>query len=73
MTLLDASDEYCAQVIKEKNAWLDVHFPILTKRIYKKYGHNKNLKNCHNAILVDDNEKIRNSWHGVALSPMHLW
>lgn len=73
MTPLGASKEYCAQVIKEKNEWLDVHFPLLTKRIYRRYGHNKNLKNCRDAILIDDNEKIRNSWHGVALNPMHLW
>lgn len=73
MTPLGASKEYCIQVIKEKNEWLDIHFPLLTKRIYKRYGHNKNLKNCYNAILADDSEKIRNNWNGVALNPMHLW
>lgn len=73
MTPLDASQEYCQQVIKEKDLWLDKHFPVLSKRIYKKYGHNKNLKNSANAILIDDNETIRKNWKGVALNPAQLW
>ena len=73
MTPKDASLEYCEKVIEEKNAWVDKHFPSLTKRIYKKYGHNKNLKNSANAILIDDNEIIRNNWKGIALNPAQLW
>lgn len=73
MTPLGASKEYCQQVIKEKNAWLDKHFPALKKRIYQKYGHNKNVKNSANAVLVDDNETIRKSWKGIALNPVQLW
>ena len=73
MTPKDASLEYCEKVIEEKNAWIDKYFPSLTKRIYKKYGHNKNLKNSVNAILIDDNEIIRNNWRGVALNPAQLW
>lgn len=73
MTPKGASLEYCEKVIEEKNAWVDKYFPSLTKRIYKKYGHNKNLKNSANAILIDDNEIIRNNWRGVALNPAQLW
>ena len=73
MTPKDASLEYCEKVIEEKNAWIDKYFPSLTKRIYKKYGHNKNLKNSANAILIDDNEIIRNNWRGIALNPAQLW
>ena len=73
MTPKDASLEYCEKVIEEKNAWLDKHFPALKKRIYQKYGHNKNIKNSANAILVDDNETIRKSWKGIALNPAQLW
>lgn len=73
MTPKGASLEYCERVIEEKNAWVDKYFPSLTKRIYKKYGHNKNLKNSTNAILIDDNEIIRNNWRGVALNPAQLW
>ena len=73
MTPLGASKEYCQQVIEEKNAWLDKYFPKLKKRIYKKYGHNKNIRNSANAILVDDNETIRKSWKGIALNPAQLW
>lgn len=69
MTPKGASREYCEQVIEEKNQWLDIHFPKLTKRIYKKYGYNKNLKNSKNAILIDDNETIRNNYKGIALAP----
>ena len=73
MTPKDASLEYCEKVIEEKNAWIDKYFPSLTKRIYKKYGHNKNLKNSTKAILIDDNEIIRNNWKGIALNPAQLW
>ena len=73
MTPKDASLEYCERVKTEKNLWLSEYFPSLTKRIYKKYGHNKNLKNSANAILIDDNEIIRNNWKGIALNPAQLW
>lgn len=73
MTPLGASKPFCEKVIEEKNAWLDKYFPILRKRIYQKYGHNKNVKNSANAILVDDNEIIRKSWKGIALNPAQLW
>lgn len=73
MTPKDASLEYCEKVKTEKDLWLSEHFPSLTKRIYKKYGHNKNLKNSANAILIDDNEIIRNNWRGIALNPAQLW
>ena len=73
MTPKDASLEYCERVKTEKDLWLSKHFPSLTKRIYKKYGHNKNLKNSTNAILIDDNEIIRKNWRGVALNPAQLW
>ena len=73
MTPKDASLEYCERVKTEKDLWLSKHFPSLTKRIYKKYGHNKNLKNSVNAILIDDNEIIRNNWKGIALNPAQLW
>lgn len=73
MTPKNVSDEYCERVKAEKDAWLSMHFPSLTKRIYKKYGHNKNLKNSQHAILIDDNEDIRNNWKGIALNPAQLW
>lgn len=73
MTPKDASLEYCEVVKAEKDAWLTMHFPNLKKRIYKKYGHNKNLKNSVKAILIDDNEIIRNNWKGLALNPVQLW
>ena len=73
MTPLGASKPFCERVVQEKNAWLDEHFPALKKRIYQKYGHNKNLKGSANAILIDDNEAIRNSWKGIALNPAQLW
>lgn len=73
MTPKDASREYCAQVIKEKNLWLDRYFPAIKKRIYRKYGDNKNLKNSQNAILVDDNKVIRKNFRGLALDPVNLW
>lgn len=73
MTPKNASKNYCKQVIKEKNEWLDKYFPMIERRIYQKYGNNKNLKNSANAILIDDNEVIRKNWKGIALNPMRLW
>ena len=73
MTPLNASENYCLDVINQKNEWLNKYFPSITKRIYKPYGHNKNLKNSKNAILIDDSEPIRNSWKGIAISPVELW
>lgn len=35
MTPLGASKPFCEKVVEEKNAWLDEHFPVLKKRIYK--------------------------------------
>lgn len=73
MTPNKCSKEYHNQVIQQKNEWLDKYFPSITKRIYKKYGNNKNLKNSINAILVDDNETIRNNFKGISLNPITLW
>lgn len=73
MTPLNCSKSYHENVITQKNKWLDIHFPSITKRIYKKYGNNKNLKNSVKAILVDDNETIRNNYKGMALNPIDLW
>jgi hypothetical protein len=73
MTPAGATKEYAEQVKNVKDAWLDKFFPTLTKRIYKPYGHNKNLKNSANAILVDDSEVIRKNFKGLALDPVALW
>lgn len=71
MTPKGATKEYCEQVIAAKNEWLDKHFPSITKRIYMKYGNNKNLKNSEQALLIDDNDEIRKNFKGKALPP--LW
>lgn len=73
MTPLNATENYCLDVINQKNEWLNKYFPSITKRIYRPYGHNKNLKNSENAILIDDSEPIRNSWRGTAINPIELW
>jgi len=73
MTPMNCTKEYHEQVIEQKNQWLTKYFPNIEKKIFKKYGHNKNLKNSANAILVDDNETIRNNFKGLALNPANLW
>lgn len=70
MTPMDASKEYCLKVIEEKNIWLDKHFPSIEHRVYLEYGHNKNLRNSKNHILIDDNKTIRENYRGLALAPM---
>ena len=69
MTPKKATKRYCMSVIAQKNEWLDTHFPHIKKRIYLPYGHNKNLKNSVNKILIDDSEIIRNNFRGIALAP----
>lgn len=73
MTPLGATQKYADEVIKVKNEWLDKYFPTLKSRIYRAYGHSKNLKNSENAILVDDSEVIRNNFKGKAINPAELW
>lgn len=72
MTPKNAKKEYCKKVENAKNEWLDKYFPNITKRLYLPYGDNKNLKNSKNAILVDDNDKIRENYRGQAFFPMWL-
>ena len=69
MTPKGADDTYHKRVAQAKDMWLDEHFPSLTKRIYMRYGHNKNVPHNHNAILIDDSDLVRHSWKGVALKP----
>ena len=69
MTPKKATKRYSMSVIAQKNEWLDIHFPHIKKRIYLPYGHNKNLKNSANKILIDDSEIIRNNFRGIALAP----
>ena len=73
MTPKGASEEYCKRVVYEKNVWLDLFFPRITKRIYLKYGNNKNLKNSKNHILIDDNKIIRENFRGIAVEPFWIW
>lgn len=73
MTPKGASKEYCDNVAKQKNAWLDKYFPSITKRTYIPYGNNKNFKNSKRAILVDDNETIRKNFKGISVNPIDLW
>lgn len=73
MTPKGATAEYCEQVKEQKIEWLNKYFPSIKTKIFKKYGDNKNLKNSAMAVLVDDNEKIRQNFRGVALDPANLW
>ena len=73
MTPMNCTKEYHEQVIKQKCQWLAKYFPNIKRKIFMHYGHNKNLKNSANAILVDDNEAIRNCYRGIALNPATLW
>lgn len=69
MTPKGAGKTYADRVKWAKDQWLDEHFPLLKKRIYMKYGHNKNLAKNQNAILIDDSEPVRMNWRGLAVVP----
>ena len=72
MTPKNATKEYCEDVKKQKNVWLDKFFPNIKKRYYLPYGNNKNYKNSKDCILVDDNKNIRENYRGLALYPQWL-
>lgn len=73
MTPKKATSEYCRRVEKAKTEWLNKYFPNIKTKIYLPYGDNKNLKNSKNAILIDDNQTIRENYKGLALDPAELW
>lgn len=64
---IGSTKDYDAQVRKAKREWLNEHFPCASEVHLVKYGTTKLTTAKHkNSVLVDDNEKVRNGWHGFA-------
>ena len=65
---IGSTKEYDAQVRAAKREWLDKHFPVATEIHLVKYGTTKLSTAKHkNSVLVDDNAKVREGWHGVGV------
>lgn len=62
---IGSTKEYDCQVRRAKREWLEKHFPIAQETHFVKYGTTK-LKCAKekDSILVDDNAKVRQGWHG---------
>ena len=73
MTPLGATVEYCENVIKQKTQWLKKYFPKIENMAFLEYGEDKKEKGSRTMYLVDDSEKIRTNFDGVALNPKNLW
>ena len=67
---MNSDKEYDKAVRKAKREWLDKYLPTAQEIHLVKYGTRK--KSCakiKDAILIDDNEDVRNSWRGISLDP----
>lgn len=65
---MNSTQEYDNQVREAKREWIEKN---LGNRIQEthliKYGRTKlSAARCKNSILVDDNKKVRDGWHGFA-------
>lgn len=62
----DSRYYYDKRVRDAKRAWLDKYLPIAQEIHIVKYGRTKLACASHkNSILIDDNEKVRQGWHGA--------
>lgn len=61
---------YNKETRKAKREWIAKHLPVAQEIHLVKYGTNK--KSCakiKDALLVDDNSKVRKQWKGATLDP----
>lgn len=64
---MNSTKEYDAKVRQAKKEWLNKHFPIVQETHFVKYGTTKlKCAKLKKSVLVDDNKKVRNGWHGFS-------
>lgn len=63
----NSNKQYDKEVRQAKKEWLNKYFPIVQEIHFIKYGTTK-LKSAKikKSILVDDNKKVRDGWHGFS-------
>lgn len=67
-TAMNGSTEYNKQVRKVKREWIKQYMPYVTEFHCVKYGTPKHrVANVKGGILVDDNEKVRDTWDGTTI------
>lgn len=65
---MDSTKEYDCQVREAKRAWLKQWMPYVQEVHLIKYGRTKkSAARIKDAILVDDNAKVRAGWSGVTI------
>lgn len=71
---MNSSDAYKKAVTQAKREWLEKYNFPADKCHFVAYGTTKAnaiRKSAESAILIDDNEKIRNGWHlGMTIDPV---
>lgn len=71
---MNSSDAYKKAVTQAKKEWLEKYNFPADKCHFVAYGTTKAnaiRKSAESAILIDDNEKIRNGWHlGMTIDPV---
>lgn len=71
---MNSSDTYKKAVTQAKREWLEKYNFPADKCHFVAYGTTKAnaiRKSAESAILIDDNEKIRNGWHlGMTIDPV---
>lgn len=65
---MNASKKYDQEVRNVKRLWIKQHLPCATEIHVVKYGTSKQrVANHKDAILVDDNQEVRNKWKGQTI------
>lgn len=63
----NGSQEYNKKVRQAKKTWIKKYLPMATECHFVKYGTPKNKPCKQTGILVDDDPKVRASWHGQTI------
>lgn len=65
---MGGSKEYNKETRAAKKMWIEQNLPCVSEFHVVAYGTPKHqVRNIKNSILVDDNEKVRNAWHGMTV------
>ncbi len=65
---IGSSKEYKREVRKAKRQWIEKYLPAATEVHFIGYGQSKkNVAKIKDAILIDDNPKVREAWKGETI------
>ena len=69
--------DYKIQVFKEKDMWLNKHFPHIMNRMFCNYQSNKNIfgklgHKSEEVLLIDDDQELRDTFLGSSITPFWM-